>query len=331
MTKDKDEVMLAVTYDPDKVQFPVEVSVKLDGCAADFYSTPLGWIVQSRQGKPIPSAAGILEVLNKCIQPPSCSMHIVGELTVMGVPAFKDAGGIIRRGERDDRIILNIYDVWYPDAQGLDYEARIGRIGEVLKKVSGKNYRKEGSLRWSTIRRVPVLGLCADVEGVAEYIQSISAQCESSGGLVEGIMIRQLNGKDSHYNVGKRSKNMMRFKPKPTMDLLVESFEEAISKDGEPKGMVGRINCLYAKGVSSDGMNEFTDYITIGVGPGCLTHPERKELWKRYQALLAKGESLRNKKLIAEVEYMKDDSYDALRQPVFKRWRTDKKEASQHE
>lgn len=81
-------------------------------------------------------------------------------------------------------------------------------------------------------------------------------------------------------------------------------FEEAVDKYGKPKGMVGRLDVLYKGKV-------------VGVGPGALTHKERKDLWESVR----KGEQ---KIAIAEIKYMPDDTYEALRQATFVRWRPDK-------
>jgi hypothetical protein len=72
--------------------------------------------------------------------------------------------------------------------------------------------------------------------------------------------------------------------------------------------MIGRINCWYKGQI-------------IGVGPGKLTHAERRELAKAPMVLTGYNR-------IAKVQYKKDDSYEALRQPTFQCWRDDKDEVS---
>lgn len=106
------------------------------------------------------------------------------------------------------------------------------------------------------------------------------------------------------YDVAKRSHGMMKLKPKPTADLRVVGFEEAVSKDGTPLGMIGRIVCEY-KGLH------------IGVGPGKFNHAERISIWNKRAGFVG---------AILEVQYMKDDSYEALRQPTAQQWRYDKTE-----
>lgn len=319
------EIMLATTYDPDKVTFPAEVSVKLDGVAADFYKTPNGWIAQSRQGKPLPSVAHITRYLNYRFKHEPDNTHIVGELTVVGAEDFKTAGGIIRRQEEDRRIVLNVYDMYKIGFENENYEDRVRRINKMLARCNQGCFLTDGALTWTFIRRVPVSTIAANRTELEEHFKGIPKLMESSN-MFEGFMIRCMRGPDSRYKIGKRSRGMMRYKPKPTVDLEVVAFEEATANKeitflGEvfqkDQGLraVGRIVALY-KGQE------------IGVGPGCLTHEERRDLWDRYQN--AGGGDMAGKGLIAEVEYMLDNSYDALRQPIFKRWRHDKTEVSEH-
>lgn len=115
----------------------------------------------------------------------------------------------------------------------------------------------------------------------------------------EGVVIRNWNGR---YEL-KRSYAMQKYKVTNTADLEIVSFEEALdAKTDEPLHMVGRINCLYKGAV-------------IGVGPGTMDHATRKEVWKNTGKYAGK---------IIEVKYMPDDSYTALREARFFRWREDK-------
>jgi len=316
------EIMLARSFDANKIDFPAEVSVKLDGVAADFYKTDNGWACQSRQGKPLPSTAHIISALNKSLKEIPTNTHIIGELTVVGVDDFKDAGGIIRRKEADERIVLNIYDCYVAGAEAEIYFDRVKRIKEIMNRCSCRV--DKGPITWSLVRRVPVRGIVHSLHELQPYLDAVPDMMDTSA-LYEGLMIRSLAGPNSRYNIGKRSWNMMRYKFTPTLDLEVVRFEEATAnksmtflgthyKEGDGLNAVGRIVVLY-KGSE------------IGVGPGTLTHVERRELWENYIGL--NKPDLTGKGLIAEVEYMLDKSYEALRQPVFKRWRKDKKEASE--
>lgn len=309
-----DVIMLAKTYDPDKISFPVEITIKLDGVAADFYKTTHGWVCQSRQGKPLPSTHHILRLLNQRAKHYDEGTHVVGELTVMGVPAFKDAAGIIRRHEPDERIVLNVYDMYIVGKEEESYALRLERIEEFLNGFAKYTTKLEGVF-FQIIRRVPVVGLAATAEQLCEHLASMDKMLETTK--LEGFVIRMLHGKHSIYRVGKRSHGLMRYKPCPTVDLRVIRFEEATAnktmtfldetfEKGQGLRAVGRIVCEY-KGKE------------IGVGPGCLSHAERRKLWE-----WCGGPSRIVHPLIAEVEYMLDDDYEALRQPIFKQWRTDK-------
>jgi ATP-dependent DNA ligase len=119
------------------------------------------------------------------------------------------------------------------------------------------------------------------------------------------------------FQPGKRCWGTQRMKPVPTIDLMVVGFEEAHSADGAPLGIIGRINAEYHNVVYDSGGIVKSDYHVIGVGPGALNHTERKNLWRMWK----KGQFTPR---IAEIRYMRDDSYDALRQPTFKQWRGDK-------
>lgn len=131
-----------------------------------------------------------------------------------------------------------------------------------------------------------------------------------------------LHGMNKPFQPGKRCWGTQRMKPVPTIDLMVVGFEEAISENGTPLKMVGRINAEFTKFVDvAQGLAPITEI--IGIGPGALTHTERKLLWAEYKAENYKPR-------IAEIRYMRDDSYDALRQPTFKQWRDDKQKADTH-
>ena len=314
------EIMLATTLNAEKLTYPAEVTVKLDGVAADFYKTPNGWVVQSRQGKPILSVPHILRYLNTNFKSVADNFHIIGELTHVEYESFKDAGGIIRRKEENRGIQLNVYDVYRTDYPNDDFQIRKGYIKKFTEPKQGL-FISKGSLNFRMIQAVPTLGTVKDGLELSQKLVQVPEMMNESQ-RTEGLVIRSLRGSDSLYRVNKRSKGMMRYKPKPTLDLQVVSFEEATAnKDmtfldepfhaGEGLRAVGRINVLYN--------GEET-----GVGPGCLTHRERRDLWDRY----CLANKRMNGTLIAEVEFMLDASYDGLRQPVFKRWRTDKVEAS---
>lgn len=320
------EIMLGKSFDLSKLEFPVEVSIKLDGVAADFYKSPNGWAVQSRQGEPLPSAGHIVRLLNKHFSDIEVNTHIVGELTVHGVPQFKDAGGIIRRHAEDRRIILNVYDMYNPNTiSWKNYAERVQDIKNLCNRT-GTFTERDGNVSWVSVRRVPVIGSVEAPRALQEHFEALPSLMENSD-MYEGFMLRTLKGVHSRYKPGKRSLGMMKYKPKPTVDLRVVDFEEATANKtmtflgeefnkGDGLRAVGGIVLEYNGG-------------TTKAGPGCLTHAERREIWERYERMKARGASLDEVNLIAEIEYMLDNSYTGLRQPVFKQWRFDKTEPSE--
>ena len=80
----------------------------------------------------------------------------------------------------------------------------------------------------------------------------------------EGIVIRHL---DNRYE-RKRSRFIMKFKPKKADDYEIIDVIEAVDKDGNPKGMVGAFECI---GV---------DETPFKVGAGALKHDERYAFWR---------------------------------------------------
>lgn len=74
----------------------------------------------------------------------------------------------------------------------------------------------------------------------------------------------------------KRSKGLLKFKPSEKDTYKIISVLEAISKEGEPKNMVGAFL------VCGDDMTQFK------VGAGKLNHPERERLWEIKQSLIGK-------------------------------------------
>jgi len=277
-------IMLAKSWTPgDGLLYPVHVTEKLDGVACKFTMTDGIVNAISRSGKMNPvSVQHICDFLASRLYE-GCSL--IGELYIPGKP-FKAISGLVRQYEDAPELQLYIYDFVEPATETFPFAERMHRAKDLLciPPVDSPVYFM---LSWT----------------VFDHHQLMSTINHILGGKnVEGVVIREQFGKNSRYAEGKRSKGMLKYKPKPTVDLPVVYFEEAHSKDGVPLGMVGRIGILY-KGEE------------IGCGPGKLTHTERKEIWVHPENYIKK---------IAEVEYMRDDSYTALRQPTFQRWRDDK-------
>ena len=110
----------------------------------------------------------------------------------------------------------------------------------------------------------------------------------------EGFVVRQV---DSLY-LRKRSKWLMKFKPKKTDVYPIWDVVEAVSEAGHPLGMVGAFWCRDSEGTP------------FKVGAGHLTHPQRRVWWKEF---LDTG--LKNYEL--EVEYQTFSSKEKV--PLFSR------------
>ncbi len=312
------EIMLSKSYDATKLEFPAEVTIKVDGVAADFYKTPNGWLCQSRQGKPIVSTGHIVAWMNKHFPDSEVNTHIIGELCVMGVPTFKEASGIIRKQEPDERIMLYAYDCYTVGRENVPYNQRKEHLIKAMDSKRTEARMKASTLNWYIVQCVPKIGTVRSLEELQQHFKSLPKLMEQSS-MFEGYVIRNLEGKHSRYGVGKRSWGMMKYKPLGSYDLRVVGFEEATAnkestflgetfQKDEGLRAVGRLNLEYNGQI-------------IGAGSGSLTHEERRELWELHQSAPT---ALQDHVLIAEIHFMIDPSYSALREARFFRWRPDK-------
>lgn len=285
-------MMLAKTYNP-AIAFrdgPCMVSEKLDGVACILLKTDDGWRSMSRQGKPLPSTAWICAEADKHFPKAQTGTELIGELMVPGM-SFKDAGGVIRRDAPDERVELNVWDIRIPKQHQATFRERMFFWGTMYGKTNP---------RPKLIKLVPAKMVLTD-EGVRdEYGRMVDRDPH-----VEGVMVRPLDGEHSTYRIG-RSWGLQRLKAEETADVQVVGFEEATAADdGRPLGMVGRI--LVRSGST-----------ICGVGPGTLSHDERKSLWAQF------GGDKTIAVPVAEVKYKPDPTYKGLREGRFYRWREDK-------
>ena len=101
-----------------------------------------------------------------------------------------------------------------------------------------------------------------------EIIEIFNKSIESG---FEGIIVRH------PLSIYKRSRStfMMKFKPKQVDEYEITRVIEAVSKDGEPKEMVGAFEV-------TDGDQPFK------CGAGCLIHSQRVELWNKRNDLVGR-------------------------------------------
>ena len=279
----KETIMLAKDYDISKFEPGCFVSRKLDGVPVRI--DIVNGAVQShatRQGEELKSIDHILTEAARILP----DGIWVGELYIPHLP-FKDISGRVRAHVPCPELILYLYDVITEEPYAVRYERLLNiERGTMIRSV----YDMWDA--WNTTHQIFHVGV----------LESLIAWAASTAG-VEGLVIRPSQSYPD--GPGKRSKGFLRYKPKPTLDLAVAGFEEAVSKDGAPLGMVGKVLLHYKGGI-------------IGCGPGKLTHIERTEIF---------NDQDKYKGRIAEIQYMRDDTYTALRQPTFQHWRPDKTEA----
>jgi len=304
-------IMLAKPYTPNKLRFPVMVSEKLDGVPAKIHisinegiyppsslvSKRIIWTVQTRQGKPFVAIHLQVEALAEHLQDMGCigTFVFVAEVTHQDhTMPFKDVSGYCRRQEQCDALRLNVFDFYRPTLVANEPAPDLLPFGKRIVLASGL---VRGMFWCKMVHQI----LCKDAVDLAKALIAVKVM-HKDGFIPEGAVIRSCHDK---WEEGKRGWGYQKVVERPTTEVFITGFEEAVSKEGEPLGMVGRMNGHWM------GHN-------IGVGPGKLTHFGRKQLW-----------DLRNNDLWwdtprwATVSYKRDPSYNSLREPTFQHWRPD--------
>lgn len=288
-------IPLAKGFSEKHLKFPVFLSHKIDGVpvridiGADGNHT-----IRTRQGKDVPSVRRLVQEfadefrchagLGYFYTP--CTL--IGEVYQHGDPYadFKVTSGIVRRQDDQSGLLaLGLFEMFTPVFQEVGFERRY----EAMLELNDLHYR------------VSVLEQTR-VETLSQLEHHFEDFCNEFP-KAEGLVARNW---DDPFMPGKRSWGYQKLLREPTIDLRIVGVEEAIDKDGNPKGMAGRLIASY-KGTE------------IGIGPGRLTHAERVQLWNGYKM----GMDL-DMRGLAQIKYKADDSYDALRQPTFQFWRLDK-------
>lgn len=286
-------------YRPDKMEYPAAVSLKLDGVPGVFIGNRLP---QTRQGEDIKSVA---HIQNFIVQHLPQAVGIVGELYDPTLK-FKVISGQVRdTKQQHTNLVLHAFDLFVPDNATAKWGQRTEALRLILEDVAGKLGKHPNDL---PVVRIPQIIVNNEQEARDAHDAIMAANPDA-----EGTMLVSLS---KVWTPNGRLWTSQKCKPEPTIDVEIIGFQEAVSEDGTGLGRVGRLIATLNR-IDKDGKQT---YAQIGIGPGRLTHKEAKELWLAY-----KSNTYRRR--IAEVKYMKDDSYDALRQPTFQRWRHDKSEA----
>lgn len=264
-------MMLSKNYDPKKVKFPCRVSRKYDGVPIMFWMEDGVVKHATRQGNQTTSIDHIIQDVAFMFEGYPEGYLCCGEVCRDGL-TFQEVNGKVRNSRPSPDLEINIFDCV--------------KIPEVF-------------LSWHV--NFIIHDTCNNQEELQAHLDNLNPDWE-------GLIIRtgeyELNeGKEKP----KRSWNSMKYVIDPSVDLRVLGFTEAISKDKEPKGMVGGILCEY------QGRQ-------IKSGPGKLSHDERKDIWENQDKYIGK---------IAQIQHKKDPGYKDLRQPTFQYWRDDKNETNE--
>ena len=289
-------IPLAKGFSEKHLKFPVFLSHKIDGVPVRIDIDADGnHTSRTRQGKDVPSVRRLVQKFadefrgNAALGYFDTPCTLIGEVHQQGDPYadFKDTSGIVRRqDDQSHRLALGLFEMFTPALQEVGFERRYEAMLELNDLHS----------------RVHVLRQ-QRVENLSQLEHHFEDFCNQFP-KAEGMVARNW---DDPFMPGKRSWGYQKLLREPTIDLRIIGVEEAIDKDGNPKGMAGGLIASY-KGAE------------IGIGPGRLAHEERRELWHGWTTRLTRTWPNR----IAQIKYKADDSYDALRQPTFQFWRDDK-------
>lgn len=298
-----ESIELYKPWTPEKFLFPGYLSEKLDGVPVRIRNIGgTHTFAFSRQNERISSIPHVLAIAKHLLDPGGC---IIGELHIRGMP-FKDISGLVRKKNPVPgcgKLVLHVFDADCSNAPNRRYLDRMIEFVNRLEEYCGIDGSGFHDLPVVFQRGTHVFTV-EEAENAFKLIMHNNPDAE--GAVIHGIA--------KTFQPGKRLWSTQKMKPEPTIDLKIVGFEEAIDKYGTPKGMVGRVVAEMTQLIKGKLVTEKT-----GIGPGALSHKERTELWD----LQIKGCTEWG---IAEIKYMKDDTYEGLRQPTFVRWREDKAE-----
>ena len=246
----------------------------------------------TRQAKPVTSCDHLVEACWD-MGPGTYVM----EVQLPGRP-FKESSGAVRRNEPNTQLVGRVFDFLPPNGYELDLDQR---LAELRRRYSDNPSPFVWPARQTLVAK-------AQLEQARDLVSFLCAHCDiDNHPLLEGFILRSA---DERWSPGKRVPTYQKVLDEPTLDLKIVGFTEAHSAAGKRLRMVGGLIANYKAG-------------TVGVGPGKLTHRERKALWEDFWA----GANVLPR--IAQVKVKKDASYDGLRQPTFQHWRDDKTEPNE--
>lgn len=300
-------IELLKNYEPKKMQFPAYFGEKLDGVPVRIYGSVAQPFALTRQGEEVIGIDHIIEAARPMLK---AGASITGELYIKDVP-FKDLSGMVRNHRDEPSLVLHVFDANLNPGHDQTYDRRWQDFKQALWEQEVLNI----GTTMLPIRPIFMITVndAAQAEHEFDFLMQVAPKAEGA----------VLHSKAKLFQPGKRCWGTQRMKPQPTIDLQVESYEEATDALGNGKKMVGRINVFYERQTAGPRDTVITTKNVIGIGPGALSHEDRRMLW-REQELSAAAPG------IIEVKYMPDPTYDALRQPTFVRFRPDKETADVH-
>lgn len=318
----REPMELAINWDPKNAKkiLPGYAQPKYDGVPLTFVRQSADRIAAfTREGTEANSVPHLIEQAKHLI--PVIGGSFTAEVLVPGQP-FKYSSGLVRRKgvEEDCKHMELIGIIFDTNVMARPKETYFIRHKQFHNIYDVWAYAIKAQGCDPAFHAAPSVGVYS-VEDVEAMFKQYNLKIKN----LEGMMIHTFT---KPWQPGKRCVGMSRLKPQPTIDLEVVGYEEAISKTGEGLGMVGRVNVrLVRKWASRKPPRGWTRLAgdeglaecTVGVGPGKLLHNERKELWEKYVVCEYKLPAT-----FAEIKYMPDPSYDALRQPTFQCFRPDK-------
>jgi ATP-dependent DNA ligase len=304
----KATIPLAKGYDITKITWPAYLSTKYDGVPVkiavtkhDVKGSPCYAISgESRSGENLKSTSDDLADFLQMLIDHDCltdDKHVfVAEVTHRTLKNFKDISGVVRRQEPQEDLLYNFFDYQVGDLDA-GFTTRNCGLEDIIVSITNRF----SDDRFKYVKQTK----CYDVDDFIEQLVHLQETQPDA----EGHIARS---GDATFKPNSRHWDYQKIVIDPTVDLRIIDVQEAVSKTKEPLGMVGRLVAEY-KGKR------------IGIGPGKLSHVERKQLWINYHGARPTKEF---PNMIATIKYKRDDSYEALRQPTFQHWRPEKTEES---
>jgi hypothetical protein len=303
-------IPLAKGLDLSKMEWPALLSIKKDGVpikiSIHVVHDCFTFDAVSRDDKHLGGPSADVSQFFCCVAHADLAQGthtFVFEITDTVLKNFKDISGKAKRKAPQDGLLYSLFDYHWSGEPDAPFHSRIQQGARLV--------RDSAPSQFDVLDQYPL----GSVEDAEKEIKHMQATLPDEEGFV-------LVHADRTFKPNSRHWDYQKIVVDPMHDLQVVGFEEAISKDGEPLRMVGRINVKYKGEVT-------------GCGPGKLTHKERRQIWELYVLKTALGPDPsgalwpERASLIATIKAKRDPSYAMMRQPTFQHWREDKDEPNE--